>query len=170
MEPTHPNKITKKKKKKKIHPKKKKKKKMQFSTLLFSLLISLAAAAPQIVLGGRDEQPGGTIQFQIDEYTATSNTIINIPGKKTFDDPARQPNVIGCGVVAIRGIDDPDSIRCKAFDTNGDEVGQFGAGNPQMMADGKKVTIHEIECTMNDGSASDKKDGSRSSKGGNGRP
>ncbi|TLD24904.1 hypothetical protein PspLS_06052 [Pyricularia sp. CBS 133598] len=151
---------------------------MQYSTLLFSFLISLAAAAPQIVLGGREAPPGGTIQFQIDEYTATSNTVINIPGKKTFDDPARQPNVIGCGIVAITGIDDPDLISCKAFDSNGEEVGQFGAGNPQMMADGKKVKIHEIECTMNDGSTSDKKDGSSSPKkdgstspkGGKGRP
>ncbi|TLS25474.1 hypothetical protein PpBr36_07152 [Pyricularia pennisetigena] len=143
---------------------------MHYSILFFSFLISLAAAAPQIVLGGRDDQPGGTLQFQLDEYTATSNTIINIPGKKTFDDPARPLSVIGCGVVAVKGIDDPDSISCKALDANGDEVGQFGAGNPQMMADGKKVTIREIECTMTDGSASTKKDGSSSPKGGKGKP
>ncbi|KAI6380455.1 hypothetical protein MCOR25_001646 [Pyricularia grisea] len=135
---------------------------MQYSTLISSFLISLGAAAPQYVLGGRDEQPGGTIQFQIDEYTATSNTLINIPGKKTLDRPV---TVIGCGIVAIKAIDDQDAISCKAIDANGQEVGQFGAGIPQMMDDGKKVTIHEIQCTMTDGSASPRRDGSASPKG-----
>lgn len=126
---------------------------MQYSTILLSSLVSLAAAAPITPAFSSQSQDNSTasaiLQFEIDNDTFTSNTRIDVPGKLSFADRPRQLTVIAAGIATTRGIADPYSVRCQAFDAEGEKIGpQFGNDNPTSLAGGKKVAVNEIYCNV----------------------